>query len=156
MRQVQDLLTTIQNAAGEDLAVDRRPKLNDRLLHRIARSDMTEIVAIRAREVLDSRGNPTVEADVILESGHLGRAIVPSGASTGEHEAVELRDGDIFPGRALDGGQKIKPGSHFHVVPFIKTSDISKGILTNDLLQPPVAAVTRDASSRLRHTHCLS
>ena len=55
---------------------------------------MTEIVAIHAREVLDSRGNPTVEADVILESGALGRAIVPSGASTGEHEAVELRDGD--------------------------------------------------------------
>ena len=94
MRNVQELLTTIQNAAGEALAVDRRPKLNDRLLHRIARTDMTEIVAIRAREVLDSRGNPTVEADVILESGALGRAIVPSGASTGEHEAVELRDGD--------------------------------------------------------------
>ena len=90
----QGLLTTIQNAAGEDLAVDRRPKLNDRLLHRMMRTDMTEIVAIRAREVLDSRGNPTVEADVILESGALGRAIVPSGASTGEHEAVELRDGD--------------------------------------------------------------
>ena len=55
---------------------------------------MTEIAAIHAREVLDSRGNPTVEADVVLESGVLGRAIVPSGASTGEHEAVELRDGD--------------------------------------------------------------
>jgi len=55
---------------------------------------MTEIVAIRAREILDSRGNPTVEADVVLESGALGRAAVPSGASTGEHEAVELRDGD--------------------------------------------------------------
>jgi len=94
VRSVQELLTTIQNAAGEALAVDRRPKLNDRLLHRIARTNMTEIVAIRAREVLDSRGNPTVEADVILESGALGRAIVPSGASTGEHEAVELRDGD--------------------------------------------------------------
>jgi enolase len=90
----QELLSTIQNAAGEALAVDRRPQLNDRLQHRIARTDMTEIVAIRAREVLDSRGNPTVEADVILESGALGRAIVPSGASTGEHEAVELRDGD--------------------------------------------------------------
>jgi enolase len=88
------LLETIQSAAGEALAVDRRPKLNDRLQHRIMRNDMTEIVAIRAREVLDSRGNPTVEADVILESGALGRAIVPSGASTGEHEAVELRDGD--------------------------------------------------------------
>ncbi len=94
MRSVQELLTTIQNAAGEALPVDHRPRLNDRLQHRIARTDMTEIVSIRAREVLDSRGNPTVEADVILESGAQGRAIVPSGASTGEHEAVELRDGD--------------------------------------------------------------
>jgi enolase len=91
---MQELLTTIQSLAGKALAVDRRPKLNDRLQHRIARNDMTEIVAIRAREILDSRGNPTVEADVILESGALGRAAVPSGASTGEHEAVELRDGD--------------------------------------------------------------
>jgi enolase len=55
---------------------------------------MTEIVDIQAREVLDSRGNPTVEAEVFLDSGFVGRAIVPSGASTGEHEAVELRDGD--------------------------------------------------------------
>ena len=55
---------------------------------------MTQIELIIARELLDSRGNPTVEADVILESGARGRAAVPSGASTGEHEAVELRDGD--------------------------------------------------------------
>ena len=55
---------------------------------------MTEIEMIHAREVLDSRGNPTVEAEVTLASGAKGRAIVPSGASTGEHEAVELRDGD--------------------------------------------------------------
>ena len=55
---------------------------------------MTEIVEIRAREILDSRGNPTVEADVFLADGVMGRAAVPSGASTGEHEAVELRDGD--------------------------------------------------------------
>jgi enolase len=55
---------------------------------------MTQIELIVAREILDSRGNPTVEADVILESGARGRAAVPSGASTGEHEAVELRDGD--------------------------------------------------------------
>ena len=54
----------------------------------------TKISRIRARQVLDSRGNPTVEADVLLESGAFGRAIVPSGASTGEHEALELRDGD--------------------------------------------------------------
>ena len=54
----------------------------------------TSIAAIRAREILDSRGNPTVEADVQLAGGAMGRAAVPSGASTGEHEAVELRDGD--------------------------------------------------------------
>src|ERR1700693_3035895 len=55
---------------------------------------MTNIGAIIGREVLDSRGNPTVEAEVQLADGAIGRAIVPSGASTGEHEAVELRDGD--------------------------------------------------------------
>src|SRR5277367_1049331 len=55
---------------------------------------MSNIAAIHAREVLDSRGNPTVEAEVFLADGFMGRAIVPSGASTGEHEAVELRDGD--------------------------------------------------------------
>ncbi|HEY0794249.1 MAG TPA: phosphopyruvate hydratase [Acidisarcina sp.] len=55
---------------------------------------MTEIAAIHAREILDSRGNPTVEADVVLVGGATGRAAVPSGASTGEHEAMELRDGD--------------------------------------------------------------
>ncbi|MBA2771229.1 MAG: phosphopyruvate hydratase [Sphingomonas sp.] len=55
---------------------------------------MTAIAAIRARQILDSRGNPTVEVDVTLEDGSLGRAAVPSGASTGAHEAVELRDGD--------------------------------------------------------------
>jgi enolase len=55
---------------------------------------MTAIADIIAREILDSRGNPTVEVDVVLESGAMGRAAVPSGASTGAHEAVELRDGD--------------------------------------------------------------
>lgn len=55
---------------------------------------MARISAVRAREVLDSRGNPTVEVEVSLDTGHLGRASVPSGASTGTHEAVELRDGD--------------------------------------------------------------
>ena len=55
---------------------------------------MSAIIDIHAREILDSRGNPTVEVDVKLEVGALGRAAVPSGASTGTHEAVELRDGD--------------------------------------------------------------
>jgi len=63
---------------------------------------MTEIVDILAREILDSRGNPTVEVDVVLEDGAFGRAAVPSGASTGAHEAVEKRDGD--KGRYLGKG----------------------------------------------------
>ena len=63
---------------------------------------MSEIVRIKAREILDSRGNPTVEVEVALRSGSRGRAAVPSGASTGEHEALELRDGD--PRRYLGKG----------------------------------------------------
>ena len=55
---------------------------------------MSLIDSVTAREILDSRGNPTVEAEVMLAGGEVGRAAVPSGASTGEHEAVELRDGD--------------------------------------------------------------
>ena len=55
---------------------------------------MPAIEAVHAREILDSRGNPTIEVDVYLEDGSFGRAAVPSGASTGEHEALELRDGD--------------------------------------------------------------
>ena len=65
---------------------------------------MTEIVDITAREILDSRGNPTVEVDVILEDGSMGRAAVPSGASTGAHEAVEKRDGD----KARYGGKGVR------------------------------------------------
>ena len=63
---------------------------------------MSEIIQVRAREILDSRGNPTVECEVELASGASGRAAVPSGASTGEHEAAELRDGD--KGRYLGKG----------------------------------------------------
>ena len=63
---------------------------------------MSEIVEVTGREVLDSRGNPTVEVEVVLDSGATGRAIVPSGASTGEHEAVELRDGgDRYMGKGV-------------------------------------------------------
>ena len=62
---------------------------------------MSIITDVLAREVLDSRGNPTVEVELYTEDGGFGRALVPSGASTGEHEAVELRDGDKdrFEGR---------------------------------------------------------
>jgi enolase len=103
MAAMAEWVETIAAATGSPIAVDRRPALADRLQHRIARRSatkerkreaMTEIVSIHAREILDSRGNPTVEADVVLEDGTRGRAAVPSGASTGEHEAVELRDGD--------------------------------------------------------------
>jgi enolase len=65
---------------------------------------MTAIVDIIGREILDSRGNPTVEVDVVLEDGSIGRAAVPSGASTGAHEAVELRDGD----KARFGGKGVR------------------------------------------------
>ena len=63
-----------------------------------------KIEKITGREILDSRGNPTVEVDVLLESGIVGRASVPSGASTGEHEALELRDGD----KARYGGKGVQ------------------------------------------------
>jgi len=55
---------------------------------------MSQIVSVHAREILDSRGNPTIEVEVTTASGYFGRAAVPSGASTGENEALELRDGD--------------------------------------------------------------
>src|SRR5690349_8634994 len=74
---------------------------------------MSRIAEIRGREILDSRGNPTVEVDVILDSGALGRAAVPSGASTGTREAVELRDGD----RARYGGKGVlKAVEHVNTV----------------------------------------
>src|SRR5213595_2544592 len=64
---------------------------------------MSAIADIHAREILDSRGNPTVEVEVVLSSGARGRAAVPSGASTGAHEAVELRDGgDRFGGKGVE------------------------------------------------------
>jgi enolase len=72
---------------------------------------LTTIVSITGREILDSRGNPTVEADVFLADGSMGRAAVPSGASTGEHEAVELRDGDA---KRYLGKGAIKAVSHIN------------------------------------------
>ena len=76
---------------------------------------MTEIVDILAREILDSRGNPTVEVDVVLEDGSMGRAAVPSGASTGTHEAVERRDGDPdrYGGKGVQGAVDAVMGEIF-------------------------------------------
>jgi enolase len=83
---------------------------------------MPEILDIAAREILDSRGNPTVEADVMLASGAAGRAAVPSGASTGEHEAHELRDGDA--GRYLGKGvQKAVAAIEETILPALRGMD---------------------------------
>ena len=89
---MSDLVTTIHSSGGDPLTVGRESE--SRSQRSITRRGMSEIREIRAREILDSRGNPTVECDVFLNSGTMGRAAVPSGASTGEHEAVELRDND--------------------------------------------------------------
>src|SRR5206468_2155853 len=80
---------------------------------------MSTIIEVHAREILDSRGNPTVEADVTLSSGAQGRAAVPSGASTGEHEAVELRDGDArrYVGKGVVEAVRNVNAQEFMVVP---------------------------------------
>ena len=88
----------------------------------------TKISSIHAREVLDSRGNPTVEVDVSLEGGGFGRAIVASGASTGTHEALELRDNDI---KRYDGKGVLKAVSN-----------------VNDLIAPQLVA-----SGPVSYTH---
>ena len=82
------------------------------------------IETIKAREVLDSRGNPTVEAEVYLESGYMGRAIVPSGASTGSHEALELRDGgERYMGK---GVQKAVANVNDKIAPALEGMDASQ------------------------------
>src|SRR5581483_10485215 len=81
---------TFSSANPTAVVVDDDPTSSEKGRH----NSMSNIAEIRGRQVLDSRGNPTVEAEVWLDDGSIGRAIVPSGASTGEHEAVELRDGD--------------------------------------------------------------
>src|SRR5215468_2795120 len=88
---MSDLVRSIAGLGGDTVDLDKQ---RQQATTYNSRSAMTEIQEIRAREILDSRGNPTVEAEVYLAGGVMGRAAVPSGASTGEHEAVELRDGD--------------------------------------------------------------
>src|SRR5258705_13917508 len=81
---------------------------------------MSWIEGVVAREILDSRGNPTIEAEVTLVGGEVGRAAVPAGASTGEHEAVELRDGDQ---KRYGGKGVLKAG---HKVKEVKTPEIDR------------------------------
>src|SRR6516162_7934810 len=89
---------------------------------------MSRISDIRGREILDSRGNPTVEVDVLLDSGALGRAAVPSGASTGTHEAVELRDGDKqrYGGKGVQKAVQSVNGEIFEAVSGIEGSQQAK------------------------------
>src|SRR3978361_1964123 len=86
---------------------------------------MTEIVAIVAREILDSRGNPTVEVDVVLSDGSFGRAAEPSGASTGAHEAVERRDGDAgrYGGKGVLGAVDAVNGEIFDALSGMEAED---------------------------------
>jgi enolase len=88
------------NSGSRRVVVDDNSK---RSVNQERKAIMSNIAQIRGRQVLDSRGNPTVEAEVWLDDGTVGRAIVPSGASTGEHEAVELRDGDntVYVGKGV-------------------------------------------------------
>ena len=91
---------------------------------------MRKIQKIIAREILDSRGNPTIEVDVRLDCGSLGRAAVPSGASTGEHEAVELRDGD--ENRYLGKGTlKAVDNVHDEIAPALKGTDAADQVLVD-------------------------
>ena len=114
----------------------------------------TEIVKIVGREILDSRGNPTVEADVYLGDGSMGRAAVPSGASTGEHEAVELRDGD--KSRYLGKGTlKAANNINKEIAPALKGKDATAQAATrcrND--RSWTARRTRASSARTRFSPC--
>tara|TARA_Y100001960_G_scaffold319202_1_gene390191 strand:- start:983 stop:2269 length:1287 start_codon:yes stop_codon:yes gene_type:complete len=94
---------------------------------------MSEIIGVNARQILDSRGNPTLEVDVMLESGALGRAAVPSGASTGSREAVELRDGNakMFMGK---GVQKAVKNVNSKIAPEIAGIEVTEQVLIDRLM----------------------
>ena len=94
---------------------------------------MSVILEITGREILDSRGNPTVEVEVLVEGGYVGRAAVPSGASTGEHEAIELRDGD--PGRYLGKGvRKAVANVNDRIAPEVVGMDVLDQLAIDKLL----------------------
>ena len=103
----------------------------------------TDIIDINAREIIDSRGNPTVEVDVVLASGIIGRAAVPSGASTGENEALELRDGALPAKQVPKGAKKRYQG---------------KGVLKavsniHDLILPEIVGI--DACDQISVDHAM-
>src|SRR5690554_6313872 len=104
------------------------------------------IVEIVAREILDSRGNPTVECDVYLEDGSMGRAAVPSGASTGEHEAVELRDGDARYGGK--GVLKAISNIHERIFPELEGENAYNQVLIDGLMNERSEEHTSELQSR--------
>ena len=107
---------------------------------------MTAIVDIHAREILDSRGNPTVEVDVTLETGTSGRAAVPSGASTGAHEAVEKRDGGPrFGGRGVRQAVEAANGEIF---------DALSGFDAEDQLASTCRSIVMSAAPRRGRCRC--
>ena len=95
---------------------------------------MSIIVKIHARQIFDSRGNPTIEVDVITENGVLGRASVPSGASTGEHEAVELRDGGkAFLGKGV--GKAVKNANTLIAEELVGMSVFEQNLIDNKMIE---------------------
>lgn len=112
-----------------------------------------EIVKVRGREILDSRGNPTVEAEVELECGAVGRASVPSGASTGSHEARELRDsGDRYLGKGVKRAVEHVNHGLAEAVLFENVLDQSR--IDPGSLRRPTAVKTRSCG-RQRHSGCI-
>jgi enolase len=103
----------------------------------LAEQNMTAIIDLHGREILDSRGNPTVEVDVLLDDGSFGRAAVPSGASTGAHEAVELRDGDAarYKGKGVQGAVAAVNG---------EIADLVLGMHAEDQRDIDLAMITLD------------
>src|SRR3546814_11661870 len=108
---------------------------------------MTAIIDIQAREILDSRGNPTVEVDVTLESGAFGRAAVPSGASTGAHEAVELRAGDTkrYGGK---GVLKAVEAVNHEIFDVLSGLDATDQVHLDHTLIEPVATTHKNTEER--------
>jgi len=108
------------------------------------------ITRIDGREILDSRGNPTIEVDVRVENGAIGRAAVPSGASTGEHEAVELRDGDKrrFGGK---GVRKAVANVNEKIAPVLKGWDVRDQANIDNKLIELDGTPTKKISAPMRH-----
>ena len=98
---------------------------------------MPNILSLHAREILDSRGNPTVEVDCTLDDGSFGRAAVPSGASTGEYEAVELRDGD----KKRYGGKGVRKAVHNVNTTIAENLRGMPATETSRRVEPPAATV---------------